>query len=195
VTDLRKADPPATFDPVDLRQVRRDPKVLEKFYLAYYDQIIGYFARRVSDPYDVADLVADTFLTAVDAAESYDHRRGRPLPWLIGIAHNHLRRFYRQRESDRRAVQKVLGRRLLDADDVAELVDRIDAEASSARIVASWEQLSVAQRELIDLADIQGMSPAEIAIVFDIPSSVARIRLHRARKALRKAFHDEENQK
>jgi RNA polymerase sigma-70 factor (ECF subfamily) len=202
VTDLHKAnlpvdlpadlpaDSPAAVDPTGMRQ---DAKALERFYLGYYDEVVRYVVRRVADPYDVADLVADTFLSAVDAAESYDPRRGKPLPWLIGIAHNHLRRFYRQRENDRRAVQKFVGRRLLDPDDVAELVERIDAEANTARIEQSWSKLTAAQRELIDLADIQGLSPSEIATVFDIPSGVARIRLHRARKALRKAFHGQED--
>jgi RNA polymerase sigma factor (sigma-70 family) len=174
------------FDPAEVRRIRADSRLLERFYLTYYDEVVRYFARRLSDPQDVADLVADTFIAAVDAAESYDHRRGQALPWLIGIAHNKLRRWYRRRDADRDLARRIVGRRLLDSDDIGELENRIDAAALAP--LAVLNRLSPDQRELLDLVAIQGFTPAEIATVLGVPSGVARIRLHRARKALRREF-------
>lgn len=176
----------ATFDPADVRRIRHDAAVLERFYLAHYDDLVRYLVRRVRDPHDVADLVADTFMAALDAAGSFDHRRGRALPWLIGIAHNKVRHWYRQQAAGRNAADRVAGRRLLDADDIAELEQRIDAQASGA--LAALDSLSPGQRELVDLVDVQGFTPADAASVLGLSAGVARIRLHRARKALRQAL-------
>lgn len=181
--------PVSAFEASDTTRIGSDPAALERFYLAHYDEVVRYIARRVTDPHDVADLVADTFLGAVDASGSFDHRIGRPVAWLIGIAHNKVRRFHRQRGSDRQALQRVVGRRLLDDDDIAELEARIDAETDGAAALGLLGRLHPAQRELIDLVDIQGLTPAEAATVCGISAGLARIRLHRARKALRQAFH------
>lgn len=132
----------------------------------------------------MADLVADTFVAAIDAAASYDPRRGQVLPWLIGIAHNKLHRWYRQRGSDRDLARRVVGRRLLDADDIGQLEERIDAAALAPLDLLT--QLSADQRELIDLVEIQGFTPTEVAKVLGVTAGVARIRLYRARKALRR---------
>jgi len=124
---------PALFDPAAVRRIRADTAALESFYLAFYDDVVRYLTRRVGDPHDVADLVADTFVAAIDAAPSYDPRRGQVLPWLIGIAHNKLHRWYRQRGSDRDLARRVVGRRWLDADDIGQLEERIDAAALAPR--------------------------------------------------------------
>lgn len=180
------------FDSAQVRYIRADSRVLERFYLAFYDEVVRYFARRVSDPHDVADLVADTFVAAVDAAQSYDHRRGQALPWLIGIAHNKLRRWHRQRNADRDLARRIVGRRLLDPDDIDELENRIDAAALAPLDVLN--RLSPGQRELLDLVATQGFTPAEIAAVLGVPAGVARIRLHRARKALRRELDAQNGQ-
>jgi DNA-directed RNA polymerase specialized sigma24 family protein len=71
-------------DPEDVRRIGSDPVALEAFYTAHYDAVVRYLARRVDDPHDVADLVADTFLTALESAPGFDPARGRPLAWLLG---------------------------------------------------------------------------------------------------------------
>jgi DNA-directed RNA polymerase specialized sigma24 family protein len=48
-------------------------------------RVIGFAARRVTEPADMADLVAATFVTVLTAARSYDPERGEPAAWLLGI--------------------------------------------------------------------------------------------------------------
>jgi len=48
---------------------------------------------------------------------------------------------------------------------------------------------------LIDLAEIQGFTLAEIAMVLGVPAGVARIRLYRARNALRREFTQNQEEK
>jgi hypothetical protein len=58
-----------------LRRLSSDPAVFEVFYRRHVDRVIGFAARRVSDPADAADLVAATFVTVLTAARSYDPGR------------------------------------------------------------------------------------------------------------------------
>lgn len=56
------------------------------FYRRHVDRVVGYAARRLREPADVADLVGATFTTVLTAAPSYDPARGEPTAWLLGIA-------------------------------------------------------------------------------------------------------------
>jgi len=147
--------------------------------------VLRYLSRRVRDPQDVADLVADTFLAAMGAAASFDPRRGRVLPWLIGIAHNQVRHFQRRQHRHHDAIERAMARPALDADDIADLERRIDAEANGVQAMRLLKRLPETQRELVALVDIQGLTPAEAARALGISAGLARIRLHRARTALR----------
>jgi RNA polymerase sigma-70 factor (ECF subfamily) len=151
MTEIRTAN---VFDPSDTVRIGEDVAALERFYRAHFDELVRYLTGRVPDPHDVADLVADTFLTAVRSAGSYDPRRGRTMPWLVGIARNHLRHFYRQRHHDQQAARKIVGRRLLDADDIADLEERITAQARGSLALDLLAGLPPAQRELVDLVDL-----------------------------------------
>jgi RNA polymerase sigma factor (sigma-70 family) len=190
---LATAQPAPGFDAADTRHIGRDRAALERFYLAHYDDLVAYFTRRVDSPHDVADLVADTFLAALASADGYDPAKGRPLSWLIGIGHNVWRRTVRRRTVDRLASGRVVGRRLLDADDIARLEERIDAERRAATALGFLRHLTPAEREVVELVDLTGLTPAEAARATGVPPGLARIRLHRARRKLRGALvHEEE---
>ena len=42
-----------------------DPAAFEAFYRRHVDRVIGFAARRLRDPADVADVVASTFVNAL----------------------------------------------------------------------------------------------------------------------------------
>lgn len=187
--DNRAAPPEGDPEPADsVRRIGSDSDALEGFYAAHYAEVVRYFTRRVRDPHDVADLVAETFIAALENATKYDPSRGRPLAWLLGIGHNTLRRFYRQREADRRAAARFAGRRLLDAEDIAVLEEQIDAERRAPRAFDALSGLSPTDRELVQLVDITGLTPKEAATAMGLLPGVARVRLFRARAKLRSAL-------
>jgi RNA polymerase sigma-70 factor (ECF subfamily) len=62
-----------------------DRAAFEAFYRAHFDEVLGFVTRRVADPYTAADLTADVFLRALEAAASY-RGEGSAGAWLIGIA-------------------------------------------------------------------------------------------------------------
>jgi len=48
-----------------------DRVAFEAFYRAHFDEVLGFVTRRVADPYTAADLTADVFVRALEAAASY----------------------------------------------------------------------------------------------------------------------------
>src|SRR5437763_1376852 len=113
----------------ELARIAFDEAALERFYRAHVEVVERFIARRVADAHLAADLTADVFLAAIDAARSYDSRRGTPSAWLVGIARNVVSSEFRRAARERRARGRFDARELLDGDDVVRLQERIDAEA------------------------------------------------------------------
>ena len=158
----------------------------ELFYRAQVDAITTYFARRSFDPQTVADLTADTFVQAITSFGSFDPRRGSARGWLFGIA----RRVYaghceaHSRHNER--VARLAGRRELEPDQITELLDRIDAEREGRSLVQALSALPAAERALVELVDLDGLTPKEAAAALGLSAGAARMRLMRARAQLRK---------
>jgi DNA-directed RNA polymerase specialized sigma24 family protein len=66
----------------------------------------------------VADLVAATFLTALERSDSYDPAKGDPAAPLLGIAANLLANQRRRAVREQRARARLDARALLAPDDI-----------------------------------------------------------------------------
>ena len=130
----------------DLARIAHDPDALDAFYREHIEAVQRFVVRRVADPQVAADLTADVFLAAIDAAPSYRPGRGVPAAWLFGIARNVVSAEHRRSGRERRARAQVEGRRLLDADDVARMQDRIDAAARARQTYAALAGLPDGER-------------------------------------------------
>jgi RNA polymerase sigma factor (sigma-70 family) len=108
-----------------LRRLSSDPAAFEVFYRRHVDQVIGFAARRVTDPADAADLVAATFVTVLTAARSYDPGRGEPGAWLLGITARLIVNARRRKARESAALARIAGRRLLGPSDIERLEERI----------------------------------------------------------------------
>jgi RNA polymerase sigma-70 factor (ECF subfamily) len=159
----------------------------ERLYEAHFDEVAAYFARRTTDPQQVADLAADTFVEAITSFATFDPRRGNPRGWVFGIARRVFAQHCERVSRGRDTVQRLSGRRELDVDEVTELVIRIDAERDSRALVAGLAALPPADRDAVELVDIAGLGRKEAAAALGITLGALRIRLFRARAKLRKA--------
>ncbi|MFE2031645.1 RNA polymerase sigma factor, partial [Streptomyces hygroscopicus] len=135
-----------------------------------------------------ADLTADIFVAALEAAGRYDAGRGSPSAWLYGIARNVLSSHYRGNVRERHAVARLNGRRLLDEEDIAALEERIDAERAARALAERHSALSEPLREVLDLVAVDGLTPREAAEALGLNQATVRVRLHRAKRALRAAY-------
>jgi RNA polymerase sigma factor (sigma-70 family) len=173
-----------------LPSIAWDPAALEAFYREHVEAVTRFVVRRVADPYLAADLTADVFLAAIDAAGSYRPDRGAPRAWLFGVARNVVASERRRAQRERLANARIEGRRLLDPDDVERMVQRIDAAAQARTLFAALASLPSMERAVFELVALDELSVSEAAAALGVRQVTARVRLHRARAALRKRVAD-----
>ena len=168
-----------------MRSIGTDPAAFTEFYRAHVDEVTRFVARRVADPELAADLTAEVFLAVIDAAAAYRGSFGGPRTWLFGIARHVIAAEFRRSARERRAESLVAGRRLLGADDVDRLAEKIDAFRQARRLHEQLQALPDGERAVLELMSVDGLSVAEAAAALNIGQVAARVRLHRARRALR----------
>ena len=141
-----------------VRSIGTDPVAFTEFYRAHVDEVTRFVARRVADPQLIADLTADVFLAVIEAAARYRGSHGGPRTWLFGIARNVIAAEFRRTAREQRAASLIAGRRLLDADDVGRLTERIDALRQVREMHAALRALPEGERAVLELVSVDGLS-------------------------------------
>jgi RNA polymerase sigma-70 factor, ECF subfamily len=171
--------------PSDLGAIDTDPGAFEDFYREHVEAVQRFVARRVLDPHLAADLTGDVFLAAIDSAHTYRPESGRPIAWLYGVARNVIAGERRRSACELRARACLpAAAELIEADDLARLHARIDAEAESRRLYQAMDRLSSSERAVLELVALDGLDVSEAARTLGIRPVAARVRLHRARRHL-----------
>ncbi|MGW7825101.1 RNA polymerase sigma factor [Streptomyces puniciscabiei] len=168
-------------------RIGEDPEAFEAFYREHVETMLQYATRRSRDPHAAADLVAEVFLAAISAAVCYREELGSPIAWLHGIARNVAAAEDRRAARAWAAESRIVGRRLLEGDDIARLEERIDAEREVRALLAHMAALPTGQRAVLELVAVDDLTVAEAATALGINTVAARVRLHRARRTLKNA--------
>lgn len=174
--------------PEDVRRIGTEPATFEAFYRTHVDAVERFVVRRVHDPHRAADLTAEVFLAAIESADGYRPSRGKQAAWLYGVARNVLAADRRRHGRELLVARRLNGRRLLEDDDIARMEERIDAEAQARELYLALDRLSDAERAVIELVSVDGLTVADAARALGIRPATARVRLHRARRRLRDHF-------
>jgi RNA polymerase sigma-70 factor (ECF subfamily) len=164
--------------------IGRDPEAFEVFYRAHVEAVQRFVARRVGDPEVAADLTADVFVALIEAADGYRPELGSPVAWLYGIAHRVVSGHRRRRLRELELVRRVSGRRLLDADGLERVQERLDAQRAARRLQPALDRLPAGERATFELVALDGLSLTDAAAALGVKPVTARVRLHRARRAL-----------
>lgn len=173
-----------TDDELMRRVADGDAAAFEAVYRRHVDHVIRTATSRCSDPHEVADIVAETFLAVWRRADGYDPTRGTAAQWISGIA---ARRFLDLRRSDRRrrAIrERVVGRADITETDLDELVDQIDAQRAAAAVGPALDRLPWRQRVVFELVAVDGLTVTAAADALGMTPSAISMRLGRARRAL-----------
>lgn len=153
-----------------------------KLYREHGRALLAYALRRIEDPDDAADVVAETFLIAWRRLDDVPIARERL--WLYAVARR-VTANLRRAEGRRTRLAERLGEILRDQP-VVDIAQRAEA----AETLRAMRDLGEEDRELLLLVSWEGLTPAEAAKVLDISSLAARSRLHRARRRLRTLTED-----
>lgn len=141
--------------------------------------LLGYAVRRVADPADAADVVAETYLVAWRRLDDVP-LGAEARPWLFGVARRVLANHYR---GERR--RHALAERLRDS--LAQVVPPPEVHEPSL-VERAVARLGDDDRELLHLLAWEELAREEIAVAMGLSRATVRVRLHRARARLREAM-------
>jgi RNA polymerase sigma factor (sigma-70 family) len=172
-----------------LAAIPRDEAAFEAFYGRYFERVTAFAAQRCSCAADVADVVAQTFVRLLSAAQRYDPGRAQPSAFVFGIAANVIRDLHRSSARRHALVSKLAGRDLLDDDDIERIETAIDAAQAAGAVNDALRELPVGERVMVELV-AEGRTPGEAADELGISPGAAWTRLSRARRRLRDVMND-----
>jgi RNA polymerase sigma-70 factor (ECF subfamily) len=157
------------------RSARGDQAAFAELYDATSARIHGLVVRVVRDRAQSEEVTQEVFLEVWRQSGRFDPERGSALSWLMTIAH-------------RKAVDRVRSAEAATRRDVAyeqhnhEPDHDVTAEAAHAsfearRVRAALGDLTVVQREAIELAYFGGYTHTEVAALLDLPVGTAKTRI------------------
>lgn len=140
------------------------------------------FAMRLTgDVHQAEDLTQETFLRAWKQRTSlHDLQKARV--WLFRITANLMKD--RMRRSSRRSEPASLSNEILES--ITQLPETLVIQNEEIQqALQAVESLPPRQREVLHLAAVEDLAPAEIAEVLDISRNAVNVHLCEARKAMR----------
>ena len=162
-----------------MRSHRSRRREFEQVALAHLDEIYRYACRLTRQPSLAEDLTQETFLQAWSSFERFEPGTNCRA-WLYRIFHHVYSHDRRRQSRDDRRVD------LQDLPAHAIIFDPPLQRVFDHRLVAdAFSELGSDARELILLADVEGFTYREIALLLEIPIGTVMSRLSRARKRLR----------
>ncbi len=162
-----------------------DLQKLEPIYQKYRQELMGYFYRRTGGKTSLSqDLVQQLFMRLIKYRHSY--REGANFrAWLYQLARNvFLDEF--------RSLQPLANANPLDRRDFIDptpgMHKRIEQDEQLYFLQKALQRLSPENQQLIDLCKYQALPYREVAQMLEISEGNVKVKLHRAIKALTKAY-------
>jgi RNA polymerase sigma-70 factor (ECF subfamily) len=156
---------------------RGDEAALARLLEAVRPQVQRWALIQTGSPDDAEDIVQEALLRAVRALGSFNHA-ARITTWLHTIVRSTAADWHRTRKR-----REALLRQRTAAPAVARQPEPAGPLLDVVR--GSLGTLPARQREVFDLIDLQGYSPAEAAHLLDMNATTVRVHLLRARRRLR----------
>ncbi|GAB7189622.1 sigma-70 family RNA polymerase sigma factor [Kineococcus sp. NUM-3379] len=151
-------------------------------YAETYPDVLRFAGRRVH-PSHAEDVAADVFLVVWRRLEEVPPRLDDARAWLFGIARHCL--LNAGRGDGRRHALTVRLATVLPAQEPVEDVEA-DLVARRLDVAAAWRQLSATEQEALSLHLFEDLTSPQAARVLGITAASYRLRLMRARRALRR---------
>lgn len=186
------AHPPPEETALLVRLRRKDPAAFEALARAHGPRLLAVARRLLRNEEDARDAVQDAFLGALRSLEAFEGQ-ARVSTWLHRIVVNAaLMKLRSRRRRPEEPIEALLPAFLEDGHHAAHPAEwRPDAEALLAEretrefVRASIDRLPESYRTVLILRDVEELDTAECARLLGLTGGAVKIRLHRARQALR----------
>jgi RNA polymerase sigma factor (sigma-70 family) len=167
-----------------------DREAFARFYRRHLPAVIRFLLNETGDRELAADLAAEVFAAAMQAADRYRPEQPSGLPWLCGIARYKVLESRRRGRAEDRARRRLgIPREPLEDEDLS----RVDELASEGPAVFELvEQLPAVQRRALLARVVEERGYGEIAVEVGVSEAAVRQRVSRALAWLRKRTAQEE---
>ncbi len=179
---------PAPLDAGVVARCRaQDPMAFRAFVVRYERMVFALLSRMLGRGPEIEDLAQETFVRAFRAFPEFDpNGAAKPSTWLLTIATRLALDARKKKKLERADVQE--------ADEAAahstpELT--LERRELGRALAEAAMELPDDQRAALLLAELHGLSIAEIAQALEVPENTAKTRLFRAREKMREALRDE----
>lgn len=169
-----------------------DDDAFEELVRGYGGRMLATAKRFFTNEADAADAVQDAFLSVHRYLEGFSGD-SKLSTWLHRIVVNAcLMKLSARRSRPESSIEELLPRFIGDGHHAAEPADwrsadesELERAESRALVRDAIAQLPEIHRSVLLLRDIEGLSTAETATLLGASESATKVRLHRARQALR----------
>ncbi|NDJ86399.1 MAG: sigma-70 family RNA polymerase sigma factor [Chloroflexi bacterium] len=171
-----------------LRQ--RDKAALAEVFDRYSDRIYRLGLSLLRDEQAADGVVQDTFVALIENLDTFEGRSSLGT-WLYRVAYNNIMgRLRRQKPQvqleDDSTPNYPLPTNLIDWQELPE--DLLSSAEAMQQVQRAIDALSPNLRVVFVLRDIEGLTTMEAATTLGISPGTAKVRLHRARLALRETL-------
>lgn len=192
-----RADLPAAETELVLALQRGEDAAFARLVRDYASPLLATARRMLGNEEDAADALQETFLSAFRAIQSFEGK-SRLTTWLHRITVNAvLMKMRSKKRCCERPIDDLVPSFTADGHHVEppcpwseHAMRMLQTRESSALVRRAIDDLPPAYREVIVLRDIEGLSTDEAGQHLGVTANAIKIRLHRARQALRTLLGD-----
>jgi len=168
------------------RASRGDEGAFAEWYDATSSRAFGLAVRVLRDRAQAEEVTQESYLDCWRHAGRFDHAKGSSVSWLLTIVHSKAVDRVRSAEASTRR-DTAYGRREHDVphDQTAETAT---ASLEAARVRTALADLTIKQREAVELAFLGGYTHTEVARLLDLPIGTAKTRIRDGLIRLRDAL-------
>lgn len=166
-----------------------DDSAFEAIVRGHSGRLLSVARRVLGNNEDAQDAVQDTFVRAYKAIHTFE-ARAQLHTWLHRILVNSaLMKLRERRRRPTQSIEDLLPTYLADGHQAVASRDWSDAvlerKETAAIVREAIQRLPDIYREVLVLRDMEEKDTAEVAVLLGTTSNVVKVRLHRARQALR----------
>lgn len=174
-----------------LRAARRDDEAFCELYRRWAPELHAWFSRRTASPDVAAELTAETFAEVLRGLGGFRGRHpGSGAAWLMGIARNLLRGWYRSNRVASEGRERMgIPVRHYEIDEEA-IGSRLSAGPLREDLLRALEALPPEQREAVALRVIHERSYDEVAVALECSTATARQRVFRGLQSMRERLSE-----
>jgi RNA polymerase sigma-70 factor (ECF subfamily) len=151
---------------------------IEETIVSNLKTFVSFARKRVGDPHLAEDVVQDSLVKALEAGRK-PSTEDDTVTWFYRILRRSIIDLYRRRDAAKRALQKF-------EKELPESPGVEDERLLCGCFRRLLPELPKQYREALERVDLEGQEPAEAAAKLGLSRNSFTVRLHRARKALRK---------